>query len=80
MSMLVVFCFKLQHCSEHAVFSFKCQDCSEHVHTLGVQFQNAEHLVEAWPSKEECDTYVQKVPDPRNLSTGYLSPENKGFE
>ncbi|XP_071122223.1 tetratricopeptide repeat protein 17-like isoform X6 [Mytilus edulis] len=33
-----------------------------------------------WPSREECDTYVQKVPDPRNLSTVYLSPENKGFE
>lgn len=33
-----------------------------------------------WPGKEECDTYVQKVPDPRNLSTVYLSPENKGFE
>ncbi|KAK6190158.1 hypothetical protein SNE40_002084 [Patella caerulea] len=33
-----------------------------------------------WPSKEECDTFVQKVPDPRNLSTVYLSPENKGFE
>ncbi|XP_048779550.1 tetratricopeptide repeat protein 17-like isoform X2 [Ostrea edulis] len=33
-----------------------------------------------WPTKDECDTYVQKVPDPRNLSTIYLSPENKGFE
>ncbi|KAK7486422.1 hypothetical protein BaRGS_00022346, partial [Batillaria attramentaria] len=44
------------------------------------KYQNAEHLVEEWPSKEECDTYVQKVPDPRNLSTVYLSPENKGFE
>nr|XP_022314692.1 tetratricopeptide repeat protein 17-like isoform X1 [Crassostrea virginica] len=33
-----------------------------------------------WPAKDECDTYVQKVPDPRNLSTIYLSPENKGFE
>lgn len=33
-----------------------------------------------WPSRDECDTYVQKVPDPRNLTTVYLSPENKGFE
>lgn len=33
-----------------------------------------------WPTKDECDTYVQKVPDPRNLSAIYLSPENKGFE
>lgn len=62
------------------VFGFKQEDCDKYDHTLGIQFQNAEHLVEAWPSKEECDTYVQKVPDPRNLSTGYLSPENKGFE
>ncbi|XP_076450500.1 tetratricopeptide repeat protein 17-like isoform X3 [Babylonia areolata] len=44
------------------------------------KFQSADHLMEAWPGKEECDTYVQKVPDPRNLSTVYLSPENKGFE
>ncbi|XP_041366225.1 tetratricopeptide repeat protein 17-like isoform X2 [Gigantopelta aegis] len=41
---------------------------------------SSEHMIEAWPSKEECDMYVQKVPDPRNLSTIYLSPENKGFE
>ncbi|XP_029638626.1 tetratricopeptide repeat protein 17 isoform X1 [Octopus sinensis] len=33
-----------------------------------------------WPSKEECDMYVQKFPDPQNMSTVYLSPENKGFE
>lgn len=33
-----------------------------------------------WPQKEECDTYVKKVPDARNLTTVYLSPENKGFE
>ncbi|KAJ8299215.1 hypothetical protein KUTeg_023275 [Tegillarca granosa] len=33
-----------------------------------------------WPLKDECDTYVKKVPDPRNLSTIYLSPENKGFD
>eukprot|EP00106_Octopus_bimaculoides_P009784 XP_014777226.1 PREDICTED: tetratricopeptide repeat protein 17-like [Octopus bimaculoides] len=33
-----------------------------------------------WPSKEECDVYVQKFPDPQNMSTVYLSPENKGFE
>ncbi|XP_070200043.1 tetratricopeptide repeat protein 17-like isoform X3 [Littorina saxatilis] len=44
------------------------------------KFLNAEHLVEAWPGKDECDTYVQKVPDPRNLSTCFLTPENKGFE
>ncbi|KAL8577739.1 hypothetical protein ACOMHN_065556 [Nucella lapillus] len=44
------------------------------------KFQSGEHLVEAWPGKEECDTYVQKVPDPRNLTTVYLSPESKGFE
>ncbi|XP_060074042.1 tetratricopeptide repeat protein 17-like isoform X2 [Ylistrum balloti] len=37
-------------------------------------------LDDDWPSKEECDTHVQKVPDPRNLSMIYLSPENKGFE
>jgi hypothetical protein len=43
-----------------------------------VQF--AEHLADEWPGKDECDTFVQKVPDPRNLSTSYLSPENKGFE
>ncbi|XP_067656212.1 tetratricopeptide repeat protein 17-like isoform X3 [Haliotis asinina] len=41
---------------------------------------NMEHMIEEWPQKEECDTYVQKVPDPRNLTTTYLSPENKGFE
>ncbi|KAK3803342.1 hypothetical protein RRG08_058199, partial [Elysia crispata] len=33
-----------------------------------------------WPQKEECDTFVKKVPDARNLTTVYLSPENKGFE
>ncbi|GFO31147.1 tetratricopeptide repeat protein 17 [Plakobranchus ocellatus] len=33
-----------------------------------------------WPEKEECDTFVKKVPDARNLTTVYLSPENKGFE
>ncbi|CAL1533702.1 unnamed protein product [Lymnaea stagnalis] len=33
-----------------------------------------------WPRKEECDSLVKKVPDPRNLTTVYLSPENKGFE
>ncbi|XP_025087686.1 tetratricopeptide repeat protein 17-like isoform X2 [Pomacea canaliculata] len=44
------------------------------------KFQNSEGMMEEWPSKDECDTYVQKVPDPRNLSTVFLSPENKGFE
>ncbi|BFZ05335.1 hypothetical protein BsWGS_08373 [Bradybaena similaris] len=33
-----------------------------------------------WPTKDECDTYVKKVPDSRNLTAVYLSPENKGFE
>ncbi|XP_012940375.1 tetratricopeptide repeat protein 17 [Aplysia californica] len=33
-----------------------------------------------WPKKDECDSMVKKVPDPRNLTTIYLSPENKGFE
>ncbi|XP_059157800.1 tetratricopeptide repeat protein 17-like isoform X2 [Physella acuta] len=33
-----------------------------------------------WPRKDECDSMVKKVPDPRNLTTVYLSPENKGFE
>ncbi|OWF35392.1 tetratricopeptide repeat protein 17-like isoform X2 [Mizuhopecten yessoensis] len=37
-------------------------------------------LDDDWPGKEECDTHVQKVPDPHNLSMIYLSPENKGFE
>ncbi|KAK0055172.1 tetratricopeptide repeat protein 17 [Biomphalaria pfeifferi] len=38
------------------------------------------HLQQNWPRKDECDSMVKKVPDPRNLTTIYLSPENKGFE
>jgi len=46
------------------------------------QFQGIapEYLAEAWPTKDECDTHVSKVPDPRNLSSTFMSPENKGFE
>ncbi|XP_064604076.1 tetratricopeptide repeat protein 17-like isoform X2 [Liolophura sinensis] len=33
-----------------------------------------------WPSKEECDTFVQKAPTAMELPSVYLSPENKGFE
>ncbi|XP_053384178.1 tetratricopeptide repeat protein 17-like isoform X3 [Mercenaria mercenaria] len=39
-----------------------------------------DYLNEEWPSKEECDLHVQKVPDARNLTSTYLPPENKGYE
>ncbi|XP_052798048.1 tetratricopeptide repeat protein 17-like isoform X3 [Mya arenaria] len=40
-----------------------------------------EHLLVGWPEKAECDDLVQnKVPDPRNLTSTYLCPSNKGFE
>uniref|UniRef100_A0A0B7BGE5 Tetratricopeptide repeat protein 17 n=1 Tax=Arion vulgaris TaxID=1028688 RepID=A0A0B7BGE5_9EUPU len=38
------------------------------------------YMLPSWPTKDICDTYVKKVPDSRNLTTVYLSPENKGFE
>ncbi|CAH1785951.1 unnamed protein product [Owenia fusiformis] len=33
-----------------------------------------------WPSKDECDRYVQKFPSWNEFPTTYLPPENKGFE
>ena len=41
---------------------------------------NQVYLNDDWPSKDECDQHVQKVPDSRNLTSTYLSPENKGYE
>ncbi|KAL4224492.1 Tetratricopeptide repeat protein 17 [Mactra antiquata] len=39
-----------------------------------------DYLNEDWPSKEECDLQVKKVPDARNLSSSYFPPEDVGFE
>ena len=44
------------------------------------QVKDKKQMPSDWPSKEECDTYVQKTFDPQNMSTVYLPPENKGFE
>lgn len=33
-----------------------------------------------WPDKQECDTYVQKIPAWNDFPTTYLPPENKGFD
>ncbi|ESO91575.1 hypothetical protein LOTGIDRAFT_163300 [Lottia gigantea] len=41
---------------------------------------NELELDNTWPEKEECDSHLLTSPDPFNLSTVYLSPENKGFE
>ncbi|KAK3594378.1 hypothetical protein CHS0354_032887 [Potamilus streckersoni] len=38
------------------------------------------YMEPTWPSKDQCESYVQKVPDATNLSSVYLSPENKGYE
>ncbi|KAH3890152.1 hypothetical protein DPMN_014224 [Dreissena polymorpha] len=39
------------------------------------------HLQKSWPSKQECDLHVHNSPpDPRNLTSTFLCPTNKGYE
>lgn len=38
------------------------------------------HKEADWPDKEECDTFVKKMPQWNEYPTVFMPAENKGFE